>query len=526
MEAVLQELRQLRAANERLQMALSGSGVVGLWDWMVDTDLLHGDANFARLYGLDVVRTAAGLTEAQYQEHVVAEDLRPLRARIRDVFDRGAAFLVDYRLAIPGEATRWVECKGQMIADEAGRPVRFSGTAIDITERHRSEEALKHLNDTLEQRVAERTDELNFFWNASPDLLLLIDFDGVLRRVNPAWTTLLGYAPDELVGHHVNKFVVGDDHTETVDAYKLAANGGSPRVVNRYRHKDGTVRWVSWVAAPRGSITYALGRDVTAERQHAAALAETEEALRQAQKMEAVGQLTGGLAHDFNNLLAGISGSLELMSVRISQGRLRDVERYMIAAQGAAKRAAALTHRLLAFSRRQTLAPKVTDVNGLIDGMLDLVQRTVGPSIEVQSVELLLAAAERRIGMADRLARLIADPRNPLFVTHSVADILRARMLAIACGYEDADDLDHLRTDPGFKLACGRLPDSGRDLCSQPTVSRWENAPTLREIVRLSYAMIDTYCSSYARPPVAVTLDIDDTVDVVHGHQQLSLFNA
>ena len=96
---------------------------------------------------------------------------------------------------------------------------------------------------------------------------------------------------------------------------------------------------------------------------------------------------------------------------------------------------------------------------------------------------MLLAAAERRIGLADRLAGLMADPRNPLFVTHSVADILRARMLAIACGYEDADDLDHLRTDPGFKLACGRLPDSRRDLCSQPTVSRWENAPTLREAV-------------------------------------------
>ena len=86
---------------------------------------------------------------------------------------------------------------------------------------------------------------------------------------------------------------------------------------------------------------------------------------------------------------------------------------------------------------------------------------------------VMLLAAERRLGLADRLSLLIADPRNPLLVTHSVADILRARMLAIACGYEDADDLDHLRTDPGFKLACGRLPDTGRDLCSQPTVSRW-----------------------------------------------------
>ena len=134
---------------------------------------------------------------------------------------------------------------------------------------------------------------------------------------------------------------------------------------------------------------------------------------------------------------------------------------------------------------------------------------------------MLLAAAERRIGIAQRLASLIADPRNPLLVTHSVDDILRARMLAIACGYEDADDLDHLRTDPGFKLACGRLPDTGDDLCSQPTMSRWENAPTLREVVRMTYAMIDIYCGSYPRPPAAVTLDIDDTVDVVHGHQQL-----
>jgi hypothetical protein len=139
---------------------------------------------------------------------------------------------------------------------------------------------------------------------------------------------------------------------------------------------------------------------------------------------------------------------------------------------------------------------------------------------------MLLGAVERQLGIADRLARLIPDPRNPLFVTHSIDDILRARILAIACGYEDADDLDHLRTDPGFKLACGRLPDSGDDLCSQPTVSRWENAPTLREVVRMTYAMVDLYCSSYARPPATVTLDIDDTCDVVHGNQQLSLFHA
>src|SRR5512136_938102 len=139
---------------------------------------------------------------------------------------------------------------------------------------------------------------------------------------------------------------------------------------------------------------------------------------------------------------------------------------------------------------------------------------------------MLLGQAERRLGLADKLAAVIADPRNPLLITHSLASIFRARILAITCGYEDADDLDRLRKDPAFKIACGRLPDTGTDLCSQPTMSRWENAPTLREIVKLGGVLIDLYCASYATPPRAVTLDIDDTCDVVHGHQQLSLFNA
>ncbi|PIK71472.1 hybrid sensor histidine kinase/response regulator, partial [Methylobacterium frigidaeris] len=128
------------------------------------------------------------------------------------------------------------------------------------------------------------------------------------------------------------------------------------------------------------ALTETLEQQV-AER--TAELMRAEAALRQSQKMEAVGQLTGGIAHDFNNLLAGISGSLELMQTRIGQGRLKDVDRYMAAAQGAARRAAALTHRLLAFSRRQTLAPRPTDVNHLVAGMEELIRRTVGPAIEI-----------------------------------------------------------------------------------------------------------------------------------------------
>jgi Transposase DDE domain group 1 len=139
---------------------------------------------------------------------------------------------------------------------------------------------------------------------------------------------------------------------------------------------------------------------------------------------------------------------------------------------------------------------------------------------------MLLAAAERRLGIAEKLAAVIPDPRDPARTIHPLPDILRARIFAIACGYEDADDLDSLRTDPALKLACGRLPDSGVDLCSQPTISRWENAPGLRDVIRMARVMVDLWCASYTRPPPSVILDIDDTLDVVHGRQQLSLFNA
>lgn len=139
---------------------------------------------------------------------------------------------------------------------------------------------------------------------------------------------------------------------------------------------------------------------------------------------------------------------------------------------------------------------------------------------------LLLAQAAQRLGIAEKLATVIPDRRDPSRAVHPLPEILLARILAIACGYEDADDLGHLRADPAFKLACGRLPGNGADLMSQPTVSRMENTPGLRDLIRLGRVLVDVYCTSYVTPPAAVTLDIDDTCDVVHGQQRLSLFNA
>jgi PAS domain S-box-containing protein len=279
---------------------------------------------------------------------------------------------------------RWFDVYAFRLGGEASN--RVAVLFNDISARRRAEDKLQDLNNRLEAEIEERTAERDRMWKTSPDLMVVIDFDGIFRQVNPAWTALLGYEPGELIGHHVNEFVLPGDHESTTGAYQLAAAGGRPALENRYRHKDGSLRWISWVAAPAGDVTYATGRDITAEKSAMADLERTQDALRQSQKMEAVGQLTGGLAHDFNNLLAGISGSLELMGTRIAQGRLGDVDRYLVAAQGASKRAAALTHRLLAFSRRQTLDPKPTNIGTLISGMEDLIRRTVGPSINVESV--------------------------------------------------------------------------------------------------------------------------------------------
>ena len=139
---------------------------------------------------------------------------------------------------------------------------------------------------------------------------------------------------------------------------------------------------------------------------------------------------------------------------------------------------------------------------------------------------LVLREIEKRLGLAARLAGCLSDARDPANTTHSYADMIGARMFAIACGYEDCDDLDVLRFDPAFKLACGRLPESGRDLMSQPTLSRLENAPSWRELARMGLTMIDLFCDSFERVPQRIVLDIDDTPDAVHGGQQLALFNA
>ena len=263
-----------------------------------------------------------------------------------------------------------------------------------------------------EQQRRESEEQFRVFAQALPNQVWAAHPDGTLYWFNEQVFAYGGQTLEDLCGiDGWTRVIHPDDYAVVAPAWAHAlATGDVYEVEFRIRRLDGAYRWFLVRAEPvrgdDGTIVRWVGTntDIDDRRRQAAELAalnetlETqvaertqelmaaEEALRQSQKMEAVGQLTGGLAHDFNNLLTGISGSLEMMGIRIQQGRYGDLERYALAAQGAAKRAASLTHRLLAFSRRQTLDPKPTDVNRLVAGMEELVRRTVGPAIEVEVV--------------------------------------------------------------------------------------------------------------------------------------------
>nr|WP_279602986.1 PAS domain-containing sensor histidine kinase [Methylobacterium sp. E-046] len=292
-----------------------------------------------------------------------------------------------------GAAETWFSFSYSRVLDADGAVAGLFIFTNETTQRVLADAALKEsqenlrraldevrcLNATLEQRVEERTTERDLMWDTAPDLMLIIDFEGVFQRVNPAWTHLLGYEPHELVGHHVNEFVLPEDHAGTVEAYTEAAEGGMPRIVNRYRHKDGSTRWISWTAAPAGNLTYATGRDITVARERQAELEHAQEALRQSQKLEAVGQLTGGVAHDFNNLLTIIRSSVDfLRRPDLPEGRK---DRYLNAVSETVERAAKLTGQLLAFARRQALKPEVFDVGRKVRGIAEMLDTVTGARV-------------------------------------------------------------------------------------------------------------------------------------------------
>ncbi len=421
-EAFRRAEERLAFSEESLRLA-TDVAEVGTWDLDLRTDTLTWSDRTKAMFGLSPHRPC---DMDDFYAGLHPDDREATSAAFASALDPAtrATYDVEYRtIGREDGVLRWVAARGRGLFDPDGRCVRAIGTAVDISARkaaeaqlRRSEAELRELNATLEARVEQRTRERDRSWNNSQDLQAILDADGVLQAVNKAWTTVLGWQADEIVGRCCLEFVHPDDQPPSTAALATAAAKGLPAYENRYRHKDGGWRWISWVAAPDENLVYASGRHVTAEREAAAELAATQETLRQSQKMEAVGQLTGGLAHDFNNLLTGIIGSLELIQARMAQGRLGEVDRYIGAAHGAARRAAALTQRLLAFSRRQTLDPRPTNINRLIAGMEELIRRSVGPAVatEVVGAGGLWSALVDRNQLENALLNLCINARDAM----------------------------------------------------------------------------------------------------------------
>jgi PAS domain S-box-containing protein len=346
---------------------------------------------------------AANESHEDWVGRIHPEDREATEKKFRDaVAGNVRDYSVQYRIIRPSDGeTRWISVKSTIERDENGKAIRLAGAHTDVTEQvvadmalRQSEELyrkladqLAELNATLAQRVEEKTRERDRIWNVSQDLLLVADRNGVWRTVNPAWTKTLGWSEAELLNRTSEWLEHPDDGGRTrTEVNNLVQGHLTVRFESRFRHKDGSYRWLSWTGVPDQDHIYAVARDVTAEKAAAERLKATEEALRQSQKMEAVGQLTGGIAHDFNNLLTGIVGSLDLLQTRLNQGRTDNVARYINAAMTSANRAAALTHRLLAFARRQPLVPKSVEVNQLVVSLEDLLRRTIGETIDLQIV--------------------------------------------------------------------------------------------------------------------------------------------
>ncbi|RKG91193.1 PAS domain S-box protein [Corallococcus sp. CA053C] len=380
--------RQLRENESRLEFTLK-AGRLGAWELDVGTMTLvmsaMGKANFGR-------GPEAPFSYDDLQAAIHPEDVERRRAALERTLREQVEYDLEFRVVWPDGSVHWLSVQARPIPGPDGRVARLMGASRDITERRQAEVALREFNEHLEARVTERTTERDLMWRLSHDLMIVVDLesDGRIIAANPAWERLLGWTEAELLGTPVGHFIHPDDLAHSTQYVQALHEEASPRRTdNRYRHKDGRWRWISWSAVETGQGTLmAVGRDITEERESREALAAAETALRQSQKMEAVGQLTGGIAHDFNNLLQGIVGSLGLLQKRLHQGRMLELERFITSAMSSSQRAAALTHRLLAFSRLQPLDPKPVKVNPRVASMEDLLRRTLG---EQMQLELVLA---------------------------------------------------------------------------------------------------------------------------------------
>jgi PAS domain S-box-containing protein len=385
---------RLRESEERLRLVMDSTGL-GSWEYDAITKRTIRSARHDEIFGYRA--PIDDWSHERFKQHVLEDDHALVESGFRETLERGVDWDVECRMVRADGSQGWLQIRARPYRDFDGQIVRLIGTVADVTDRKLSERA-----------VIESASRFETFAQTMPTMVWTSLPDGGIDWFNDRVPEYCGVSAADLKPNGWAP-LHPEDIEKATTLWREALDSGKPYTMEyRIRRHDGMFRWHVTRAIPvrsqDGGISYWIGTsadihdqksseqaladlNATLEKQvqeRTAELLAAEATLRQSQKMEAVGQLTGGLAHDFNNLLTGIIGSLELMSNRLDQGKVGEIGRYLHIAQGAAQRAAALTHRLLAFSRRQTLDPRPTDINQLVHGMDELIRRTVGPAVMVE----------------------------------------------------------------------------------------------------------------------------------------------
>jgi PAS domain S-box-containing protein len=397
---------QLRTEEALRQSEISSrlsieAAQLGLWEFYPLTQELKLDARCRALFGMS---PEDDITLDRAIAAIHPDDRQRVMARLERSLQFGApeaeTHIDEFRVVTPQGEERWLSSRGQA-RFAGGQCTLLVGVMRDVTDEHHARDGLRRLAEELEAKVAQRTAERDRIWRLSPDLFASIGSDGRLRSVNPAWSTTLGYEKESVVGQLLLDLVHPDERPGAVKALERLNTGlAVERFEKRIRHRDGSWRWISWTVAPDDGVFYAVGRDTTAERSALIALGERnrelaaeieereriEEALRQMQRLEAVGQLTSGVAHDFNNLLTVILGNVGFIERTVKEAGLppRTLER-LGHMRVAAERGAKLTAQMLAFSRRQKLAPKRVNLNETVNGMQQLLQSTLAGAVRIET---------------------------------------------------------------------------------------------------------------------------------------------
>ncbi len=392
------EAARLRLTSEHLRLAEATAGI-GAFELDLISERWVTTPRMAVLFGLDPGTTTQALSD--WEKPIFADDRLKLRNAL-SAARQGGAFGVEFRVTHPDGSVHWLTARGETARDGSGAARWLRGTCLDITERKVLEVRLLALSESLEARVKERTQALEASYSQLREsergfrllvegvtdyAIFMLDPNGNVVKWNPGAERLKGYTSAEIMGENFSRFYTEEDRRSGLPRRLLdqAVATGKTEAEGWRVRKDGSRFWANVVIHslrdPDGQLLgfAKVTRDLTERRT-------AEEQLRQAQKMEAVGQLTGGIAHDFNNLLTVISGNLETLKRRLPDQADQGLLRFVNLALHGASRAAVLTNQLLAFSRRQPLEPKVIPVNKLITRISELLRRTLPESVAIETV--------------------------------------------------------------------------------------------------------------------------------------------